>query len=310
MIKHEALIPIKGGSYTAVIHPNRGANCISLRHKTGAILLREPEDPLCPDHPHLYGMPLLFPANRISGGTFEFEGRTYRFPINEPQTGCHLHGELHAMPFQILGRTESTLQCRYTATREKPYLTFPHEFEIDVEYALTEDGLHHTVTIRNLSRENMPVFLGFHTTFQTLFSPHGRPEDIRLHVGIVEEYERNMEVNYLPTGVKPPFDAVSSAIAEGTYLPFSGKVSRHYRGKGNMTLTDTTQRLRLVYETDEKYAFRLIYNGGEDGFICLEPQTCLANCANSPFPREEAGFVVIGIGESKTYRSKIYMEKF
>ncbi len=46
-----------------------------------------------------------------------------------------------------------------------------------------------------------------------------------------------------------------------------------------------------------------------EGYICLEPQNCLANCQNSPFSREEAGFDHITPYALKTYRSKIYLDK-
>ena len=76
-----------------------------------------------------------------------------------------------------------------------------------------------------------------------------------------------------------------------------------------MSITDFGQRLRVVYDNDEKYGFRLIYNGGSDGYICLEPQTCLVGCQNSPFSREEAGFDFLQAGERKTYCSKIFLKK-
>ena len=77
-----------------------------------------------------------------------------------------------------------------------------------------------------------------------------------------------------------------------------------------MMLSDTKNRIRMVYENDEAYKFRLIFNGGEAGYICLEPQTCLAGCQNSPFTREEGGFDFIEGGASKTLRSRIYLEEF
>jgi galactose mutarotase-like enzyme len=77
-----------------------------------------------------------------------------------------------------------------------------------------------------------------------------------------------------------------------------------------MSITDTENRQRIVYENDKKYTFRLIYNGGSEGYICLEPQNCLANCPNGPFAREEAGFNYLTPKESKTFRSKIYFENF
>ncbi len=303
-------IRISCGDACAVIDLAHGANCISLRNKKhGASLLREPTGNYLPDNPYLYGMPILFPVNRIENGRFEFEGREYVFPINEPKTCCHLHGELHKTVFDVIELTDNKIRCGYTATKNKPYLLFPHEFEIITEYELRGDGFYHTVTVINNSTQSMPIFLGFHTTFNTLFTKNSRPENIRVLAEISEEYERNMELNYLPTGKKPAFDAVSLALSHGTFNPFDKKISRHYRGGGRMTITDIASRLRIVYQNDEKYQFRLIYNGADDGYICLEPQTCLANCQNSPFSREEAGFDFLKPQESKTYRSKIYLEE-
>lgn len=94
------MINLKSRNYTAVITPSRGANCVSLRNtEYGAVILRELPMGAKPDNPYLYGMPVLFPVNRISGGRFEFEGREYIFPINEPNTGCHIHGTLHSETF-------------------------------------------------------------------------------------------------------------------------------------------------------------------------------------------------------------------
>lgn len=303
-------IYIQGGGYRATIDPLRGANCISLSHESDASLLREPPRDGVLDNPYLYGMPILFPVNRISGGEFLFEGRCYRFPINEPKTGCHLHGLLHETPFRLIEAEESRAVFRYEATADAPYLSFPHAFTVTMEYAVSESGFFHTVTVTNRSDANMPLMLGFHTTFNSRFLKDSRPEDIRAFADITEEYERNMEINYLPTGKILPFDTVSRALAEGEYNPFEGTASRHYRGCGLMTITDVRRRVRLVYENDAAYKFRLIFNGGEEGYICLEPQTCLANCANSPFSREAAGFSFLEAGASQTFRSRIYLEEF
>ena len=185
-----------------------GANCISLKNERyRASILREPHESGELDNPYLYGMPILFPVNRIEGGKFEFEGRKYIFPINEPRTGCHLHGELHRMAFEVAEQSDSKIVCRYKADSGE-YLGFPHAFEITQEYELKGDGFYHTVTVRNLSDENMPVFLGFHTTFNTLFTENCLPENIRVYADITEEYERNMETNYLKEKLENMFSLV------------------------------------------------------------------------------------------------------
>ncbi len=304
------IIEIKNGDWSAKINTVRGANCLSLRNERyGARILREPENYLQPENDYLYGTPILFPVNRIEGGKFEFEGRVYTFPINEARTGCHLHGELHKTPFKVVQKRDSYLKCRYEA-EDGEYLGFPHSFEIIQEFELREDGLYHTTTVKNRSCENMPVFLGFHTTFNTCFSDECQPENMRVFVDISEEYERNVAVNYLPTGVKPTFDDVSAALKDGTFNPYEKKISRHYRARGRMSITNLEKGLRIVYDNDEKYGFRLIFNGGNEGYICLEPQTCLANCQNAPFSREEGGFDYIAPNTSKVYRSAIHLEEF
>lgn len=307
----QRIVELKAHGYSAKINLSRGANCISLRNeKYKAKLLREPDYSTELDNPYLYGMPILFPVNRISGGEFEFEGREYEFPINEPATGCHLHGELHRTEFSLIDVSDNKICCSYCADEQNPYLAFPHVFEIQMEYEIKEDGLYHTIEVINHSHYNMPIFLGFHTTFLSRFAEGNEDGDIKVLAEISEEYERNM-TNYLPTGAKPEFDQTSLALKQGEFDPFATPTSRHYRCEkpGRMVIYDSGNNLSLVYENDEKYQFRLIYNGNADEYICLEPQNCMANCQNSPFSREEAGFDYIEPGKSKVYHSKIYIEE-
>ena len=307
----ENIHEIRYADYSAKINLSRGANCFSLRNqKYRAKLLREPDYAKELDNPYLYGMPILFPVNRIEGGRFEFEGREYSFPINEPATGCHLHGELHQTSYELVEKTENRLVCSYKANADSPYLDFPHPFEIVIQYELKEDGLYHTVEVINQSDSNMPIFLGFHTTFRALFAEDSKAENIKVLAKISEEYERNM-TNYLPTGNKPEFDETSVALQDGNFSPFVKPTSRHYhaRNAGRMVIYDAGLDLSVVYENDEKYRFRLIYNGNADEYICLEPQNCMANCQNSPFSREEAGFDYIEPKKSKIYVSKISIEE-
>ena len=158
------IVSLAAGDYSARVNLSRGANLISLRHlPTGTAILREP-DYANFDNPFLYGMPILFPANRISGAKFTFEGRTYEFPLNEPKTGCHIHGTLHEAPFALEAADASSLSAVYRATADAPYLTFPPAFTLRMRYELA-DVLAQTVSLTNDSDENMPVLLAFHTTF-------------------------------------------------------------------------------------------------------------------------------------------------
>lgn len=297
---------ITHGDWTATVNISRGANCIRLRHeRLGARILREPSY-TAGEHPFLFGMPLLFPVNRISGGQFDFEGREYRFPVAEPATGCALHGEVHAIPFEVVARGKDRLACACRFDAAHPYGAFPHDFEIGIEYALDDGGLTQTTEIINHSAQDMPCLLGFHTTFRAPFIDGG---EVRVRAELGEEYERDMS-NYLPTGIISAPDAVTEALAAGTFDPLSAPISRHYRagGSGRMEIDDPRHGVRVVYENDAKLAFRLIYNGDASGFICMEPQNCLVDAPNNVFGREKSGLDAIAPGESRVYRSRIGLE--
>ncbi len=283
---------IKFGIWLAKINVSRGANPIRLyNEKYGAEILRIPDYGRF-DNPYLYGMPILFPVNRISGGAFWFEGREYRFPINEENTGCTLHGFLHETEFEVMKKTENEISCLFRATKEHPYISFPHTFEIEIHYSLMDDGLHHETIVRNTSSENMPCFLGFHTTFNVPFIKNSSIEDVFVRADVSEEYERNMQ-NYLITGYILPSDRITDELKNGEFCP-NEYLSRHYKAGDNgvMEITDRRAGLKMIYENDRKFPFRLIYSQGS-GYICLEPQNVMVDAANNPFGRERAGFIYI-----------------
>ncbi|MBR5295598.1 MAG: aldose 1-epimerase [Clostridia bacterium] len=303
----ENIIEIKNKKYSAKINLSRGANCISLREsESGATLLREPDYEKL-DNPYLYGMPILYPANRIEGGRFTFEGREYLFPINEEKTHCHLHGEIHTRPFALVEKKEDFIRCRY---EEKEREGFPHAFRIEMTYRLGEEGLSQKTEIFNLSEMNMPSFLAFHTTFKIPFLKEGEKEEITVLSDLGDFIERNME-NYLPTGRLLPEDEITKAFHRGTYPLTSPPISRHYKaaGKGRIEILDKKNKKKIVYENSENFPFRLIYSEGRD-FICLEPMTNMANCQRGPFDRAFAGFDFIPPKSCKTYLSNIRLEEF
>ena len=306
----EDMVCIKAGEYTAEINPLRGGNCVRLYHSGyDAEILRIPDYSKPLDNPYLYGMPILYPNNRISGGGFTFENRAYAFPVNEPSTNCHIHGFLHETPFKITEQGDDYVVCQYQATKENPYCTFPHEFRFFLRYTLTNDGLIFETEIYNDSPENMPNFLGFHTTFNVPFLVGGKADDVRVLAQVKDEIERNMQ--YLPTGNVLKDDDITCKLCEGTFKPFERVLSRQYLKKdgGRVALMDVSRGLSVVYEMDKKFGFRLIYNGNADEYICIEPQTCMANCLNAPFAREYTGFDYIPAYSSKKYTMKLYVKE-
>lgn len=309
MTRKREIIEITGGSYRALINVSEGANCICLENvKYGADLLRQPDYSAGIDNPFLYGMPILFPVNRIHAGRFRFEGREYTFPINEPKTGCHLHGELHAKPFTVDERTKSSVICSYDSGTER--LGFPHQFHVTLAYSLSDAGLSLKTEIANHSGLNMPVLLGFHTTFNVPFLKNGAAENVRVTADVGDEVVRSTD-RYLPTGEILPYTHTSALLNAGAFKPHGNPISLHYQaaGEGRIILTDVESGISVVYDNDAKFGWRLFYNGNADQFICLEPQTCMVNCLESGLDDSYTGFDFIAPFSKKVFDSSIFLKK-
>ncbi len=151
--------------------------------------------------------------------------------------------------------------------------------------------------------------MGFHTTFNVPFIKDSKAENVRIFAEVCDEIERNNK--FLPTGVVLKPDGVTEKLNGGQFMPFEKRISRHYRAKGNgaIELFDVNKKVKLVYENDEKFGWRLIYNGNIDEYICLEPQNCMVNCMNSPFAGSFSKVDYIKPNSSKNYKSRICLKE-
>ncbi len=296
------ILVLKNKNFVAKVNLSRGANLIFLRSNSGAIILREPDYDKGIDNPYLYGMPILFPVNRIENGKFTFDGKEYVFPINEPKTNCHLHGELHEKEFEIVKRREDRLVAKVSSI-----FGGINEFEVLIDYKLIKNGVRIKTTVNNLSNSKMPVMLGYHTTFNSSFFENGKNN---IKVGFNVEIERNMST-YLPNGNYPKFDEVSLELLKGTFNPLSKPISRHYscNNLDKIVNFDENSNMSVVYKNSKNLNYRLIYNGNADGYICLEPQTSMANAPNISLDKKLSGFDYIKPRKNKVYKSKILLLK-
>ena len=307
MMKERCTV-ITGGGYTAWIRADHGANCVKLMHApSGADMLRTPpSDEIWRENANIYGMPFLFPPNRILDGQYTFRGRTYHFPINETARHHHMHGLLSVTPFETEHVTEDSACFVFRATREKPYLNFPHEFTVRLQYSVGEGGLSQTLTVVNDGREAMPFGAGFHTALNVPFLPGARAEDcvLRVTAGKIWKYDERI----IPTGetldaeeYRRGVPAAHRVISELMDMGKSG---------GTAVLEDQKQGGRIVYEAGEGYRYWMLFNhGGEKGYICPEPQTWIVDAPNRPFPPEVTGFDAIEPGDCRVLKANMRFEK-
>ncbi len=302
----------ENGAYEVKILPEKGANCLRFKHiPSGIDALRtyDPDTVEELDNVFLYGTPLLFPPNRIKGGKFTFDGREYSLPINEEATGCFLHGTLHETPFEVVHVTESSVLCRYEATENAPYLTYPHAFTLTVKYEISDSGLKQTVSITNNSDKTMPVGLAFHTTFAMPFVKGGDVKNIRMTLPVGEEYDRDM-TDFSMTWETVNDKEFHEKLGSGKVVPAEQFISRHFsRPSGAaLRLTDTESGHTLVYDADNSFKYWMVYNGGNEDFLCVEPQTWINSAPQAPAKMGDVNIIGITAGETREFVTYMYVE--
>ena len=290
-------VVLSGADYRAVILPEYGANCVSLVYlPMGKELLRVPEtEAQLAGAPNLYGLPILFPPNRIRDGHFFFAGREYRFPLNEPESRNHIHGMLSATPFAQVG--EGLFE--YSATEREPYLSFPHKFSIRRRYCPGPDGLLHTVEVTNESGQDMPVGVGIHAALQA--------ESCRIRAEVVRRWPTD-PIRHLPAGEPETVSQLLDALRAGMLDPCAGPVSALLECRPGSEIILTGEDGGAWHcAPDAGFRFTMLWNGdGKGGFVCPEPQSWMTDAPNLTLPAETTGFRTLAPGETARFGVRYY----
>ncbi|MBE6406051.1 MAG: hypothetical protein E7040_08520 [Lentisphaerae bacterium] len=297
-----SVVELDAFGFTAKILPEAGGNIFSLQHKaTGTQLLREPHRKEELFHtPERFGIPPLFPPNRIEDGAFLFEGKICHLPINQKVQNLHLHGIAISKPWLLVKQAKHFAELKFVFNETSPeYEGFPFTCEIIRRYELTEQGLKDTAIIRNTGTCNMPLGFGYHTAFPA--------EGATVRVGAADHKFEINKTSFLPTGRCLEW----SEFHPGTpFIPFGTVVDFHCR-TGVLKQDDGTefQGAELVYPqgtlryiTDEKFGFWYTWNaGGLNDFICLEPVSWMSNALNLPLPASRSGVRKLAAGEEISF---------
>ena len=319
----EPAVRLLAGGYEAILLPQVGANLISLKYlHEGLEFLRTPDDiNAFKSHPQAYGIPILFPPNRIEDGTFTIEETTYHFPINAVKHHNHIHGFLHTRPWivtrmDILNDDAVEVEVVFHADKNTDfYQYFPHEFQFTLTYRLSSEGLKQTASVSNKSNRPMPFGLGYHTALKVPFHPESIADDYRILLSIGKRWELNDRM--LPTEKQLPLSEDEMLFRGNGRRPFGPPLDNHYRAlpmiiRGSSfhgaKLEDRSKNLRLIYEVGEKYKHWMIWNAsGNDGFICPEPQTWVVNAPNLSLPPEVTGLTILDPNETWKETCQLYI---
>ena len=148
----------------AKIYVNLGASLQELKLQGKTLI--EDLHPLT--YNNTYASSLLFPfVNRIKDGTYQFEGNTYQFQINEIDRKNAIHGLVYNKTFQIIDQqtSEDFASVKLLYTEENESVGFPYTYAIQVEYIVKNDALDINVEVTNTDSKSFPFNIGWHPYF-------------------------------------------------------------------------------------------------------------------------------------------------
>lgn len=216
-----------------------------------------------------YASSILFPfANRIKDGTYQFEGNTYQFDINEPHNHNALHGLVYNKTFELIDEktTETYASVKLIYHERNRSNGFPFNYSICLEYILTESGLDLNVEIKNTDSKIFPFTLGWHPYFLSsdLYnSSFIFDSNLKLKLD-----SRNITEKIVPNGFADGFKVNNQSLDDCFILD------------SNNTLFITPAYI-LELKSSEKDCFLQLYTPPHDNTIAIEPTTGVSDSFNN-----------------------------
>lgn len=273
-------LAMEAAGYTALVLPRQGGNVVRLQWGDQADCLRTPPTlQALLDDPYCYGIPILFPPNRISGAAFVFEGRHYTFPVNHAK-GAHVHGMLKLAEWRV-ERTEADADARVVLTLSQAQCKalcqgFANDFSAQYTLTLGQDGLSMELMLTNHSPYNMPVALAYHTTFNLPFNGSD-PAQAAITANLAAQYE--LDPDFYPTGNLLPLGEGQQPLVQDGFHPYPNRMDMLYLADDTVpneaVLTDQQTGTSIHYCSDPQFRQWIVYSREREGtFVCIEPQTC------------------------------------
>jgi aldose 1-epimerase len=229
------------------------------------------------------GQVLIPWPNRLEDGTYEFDGRTHRLPLNEPDKGDAIHGLVREEAWTVLEQSADRVVVGHEL---EPQPGYPFALSLRIEYTLSERGLTVRTSATNVGGDACPYGSGQHpyltlgTTVVDSLMLAAPGRTVLLHD------ERGLPVAREPVeggefDFHRPREIGTTALDHG----FTDLV-RGDDGLARVELRDPASRAGLTLWVDESYRHVQIFTGDplpdvSRRSVAVEPMTCPANAFRS-----------------------------
>jgi aldose 1-epimerase len=296
------VVSIEAQSERALIVPELGCNCLGYRVSSLEVIA----GPVGPDewraHPFSTGIPILFPwPGRIADARFEFAGRAYRVPVNEPARGHALHGLTWNRPFRVTRQApyfvRAEIDSRIDAELGRHW---PWPFTLELDYEVG-GGLRIRATVRNTGDAPMPFGFGAHPYFHLPLGASGERGAMRLELAAESRWP--LDARLIPTG-GPERLAGKFALRGGRALGAETYDDAfHMEGAGDASrprarLIDPALKLAIELRADPAFREFVVYAPADRRVIAVEPYTCGPDAFNLAARGIDSGARTLEPGES------------
>jgi aldose 1-epimerase len=265
---------IRDGEHVAVV-TEVGANLRSYRVGDRDVITPFGEDELPPAS---HGAVLIPWPNRLGDGTYEWDGATYRVPLNEHEPRrTALHGLVCWTRWSVVEHEESRVTLALDLV---PTPGYPWALHSEITYAVSHDGLEVTLTTRNEADVDVPYGTGFHPWL----SPGGASlDECTLRIDATEHV--TIDDRLLPTGTEPAegeWDFTEHRSLEGVALDdaFVG-ITRNAKGLSWIELSAPDGRTAAVWTDESMDTWQVCTGNGlpcaDRTGVAAEPMTCIAD---------------------------------
>jgi aldose 1-epimerase len=283
----------------------------------------EPVDVFLPPEPpagygpsgYSAGNPILFPfPNRVRGGIYDFEGRTYQLDINETARGNHIHGLVSSRAWQVesWGATAEQGAWQRASIQLDAFpdivRQYPFPCRLTVLTRLMDGVLIQEIAVANTGSGRLPFGYGTHPWFPARLGD-GRREDTRVRVPGNRYWELERLV---PTGrtiaVDEPVGGAGGAHDLRAWPALDGNeyddvftdLVRRDDGWSESGIVYPNVALQLTVEASPEFREWVIFAPAARPVVCLEPYTGTTNAVNLAAQGIDAGLLVLEPGATWT----------
>jgi aldose 1-epimerase len=221
---------------------------------------------------------LLVPwPNRIEDGSYEFAGRTYQLPLNEPARQNAIHGLVRWSNWSIAERAADRVAFEHVLYPQPGY---PFALELRVEYSLSDDGLTVRTEATNAGSEAAPYGAGSHPY---LAVDQDVVDGVELRVPaatVLVADERGLPVGSAAVADEGLDFREARPIGPAVLDHCFTDVERDADGRAEVRLGATT------LWADESYPYLMVFTGDPlpdvaRRSVAVEPMTCAPNAFRS-----------------------------